>query len=103
MTMISQNRAARGAERIDVLDGWRAVSVAIVIFSHLILESSLSIREDTSFEARKIYIPLFQGLGYVGVEILFFISGFVICRGLLNEAELFHRISWSAFYVRRAF
>jgi len=65
--------------------------------------SSLSIESYPSVEARQIFTPLFEGLGYVGVEIFFVISGFVICRGLLSETETFHRISLSAFYVRRSF
>ncbi len=91
------------AERIDVLDGWRTFSVSLVIFSHIITWSSLSIVNYPSVEARRIFNPLFEGLGYVGVDIFFVISGFVICRGLLGEMETFHRISLSAFYVRRSF
>jgi peptidoglycan/LPS O-acetylase OafA/YrhL len=93
----------REANRIDVLDGWRTFSVSLVIVSHVLIWSSLSIGGYQSVEARQIFTPLIEGLGYVGVEIFFVISGFVICRGLLRELETFHRISLSAFYVRRSF
>jgi peptidoglycan/LPS O-acetylase OafA/YrhL len=85
-----------------VLDGWRTISVALVIMSHILLGSSVRISGHSSIAA-KFYIPLLVGLGYVGVDVFFVISGFVICRGFMKEIELFHRISLPAFYVRRSF
>jgi peptidoglycan/LPS O-acetylase OafA/YrhL len=97
------DKVSQTSGRIDVLDGWRTISVLLVIFSHLVLQSSIGISHHSNFLARKIYIPLFEGLGYVGVDIFFVISGFVICRGFIHESEAFNRISLSAFYVRRSF
>jgi peptidoglycan/LPS O-acetylase OafA/YrhL len=102
MQRISLCAAPGALQRVKVLDGWRTVSITLVISSHLILWSNLSIKNYTGFAAKTILIPLVEGLGYAGVEIFFFISGFVICRGLIYESESYHRISLSAFYVRRA-
>src|SRR4051794_21369447 len=40
--------------------------------------------------------------GYVGVDVFFVISGFLITRQLLGELEARGRISFAAFYARRA-
>jgi peptidoglycan/LPS O-acetylase OafA/YrhL len=86
--------AERGG-RIGVLDGWRAVSVTMVIVGHLLHFSS--IRIDT---------PIAHAMdqyAYLGVQIFFVISGFVICRGFIKERAEFGRVSLAAFYVRRFF
>lgn len=80
--------------RIDSIDGWRAISVALVIAGHLFAYSSI-----------KIYPPLAEmlaSLSRLGVQIFFVISGFVITRGFMTEFAKHGRISLSAFYVRRA-
>ena len=66
--------------RPDV-EGLRAVAVTIVVLSHL------------SF-----------GLpgGYVGVDVFFVISGFLITRQLVNEYASTGKISFKGFYSRRA-
>jgi peptidoglycan/LPS O-acetylase OafA/YrhL len=70
--------------RIDAIDGWRAISVAMVIAGHIVNFSA--VRDHTSVET----------FGGLGVQIVFVMSGFVITRGLL-------RISLQGFYVRRVF
>ena len=80
--------------RIDVLDGWRAVSVALVIISHLLNYSSLR---------GWPYAHFLIQYGALGVQIFFVISGFVICRGFIRETAEFGRISLTAFYARRFF
>jgi len=83
--------------RIDVLDGWRAISVALVVLSHLIGESALNI----------YFSPDFRGIalnyGQIGVEFFFAISGFVICSGLIREEASAGSVSLRGFYIRRAF
>jgi peptidoglycan/LPS O-acetylase OafA/YrhL len=66
--------------RPDV-EGLRAVAVTIVVLSHL------------SFG--------FPG-GYVGVDVFFVISGFLITRQLVNEYNSTGKISFKGFYSRRA-
>ena len=68
------------AHRYDV-DGLRAVAVLAILAFHLGL---------AGFPA-----------GFIGVDIFFVISGFVITRGLLVEIER-GKFSVKQFYVRRA-
>jgi len=67
---------------VPSLDGIRAVSVGLVVASHLGLGS---------------FVP-----GGLGVTIFFFISGFLITRQLLAERAGTGRVRIGAFYVRRA-
>jgi peptidoglycan/LPS O-acetylase OafA/YrhL len=76
--------------RIDAIDGWRAISIALVIAAHL---GFSSIRFG-SFGS-------ISGFGGLGVQIFFVISGFVIARGFLKEISTNGRVSVPAFYVRR--
>jgi peptidoglycan/LPS O-acetylase OafA/YrhL len=78
--------------RILVLDGWRAISVSLVIGTHLALYSSIALNSSFRFT---------NPWGNLGVQIFFVISGFVICRGFLREQMDYKRISIAAFYVRR--
>jgi peptidoglycan/LPS O-acetylase OafA/YrhL len=86
------------SERIKELDGWRAVSVLLVIGSHF-----------ASF--RQIHLSLFSytasravnWAGNLGVSVFFFISGFVICRLFLFEEKRFRSVSVRGFYIRRVF
>jgi peptidoglycan/LPS O-acetylase OafA/YrhL len=94
--------AANPGRRIDALDGWRTISILLVIFSHLLLYSSIHISNGGQI-ARLVYIPILDELGFLGVKIFFVISGFVICRGLLQERVRLGRISLFGFYIRRVF
>jgi peptidoglycan/LPS O-acetylase OafA/YrhL len=89
--------------RIKVLDGWRTLSVALVIFSHALLFSGTMRLDPSGFAAREIFIPIVPSLGALGVDIFFVISGFVICRGFLKEVDETGRVSLPAFYTRRFF
>nr|WP_296068193.1 acyltransferase family protein [uncultured Actinoplanes sp.] len=64
------------------IEGLRAVAVLLVVLGHAGL-------------------PLVHG-GYVGVDVFFVISGFLITTLLLREAEQTGRISVTRFYARRA-
>lgn len=81
--------------RIDKIDGWRFWAVCAVIISHLISHSQYS-----STIGSKIYV---EQIGLLGVEVFFFISGFVICAALIKEMKTFGRFSIKAFYIRRCF
>src|SRR4051812_9277284 len=90
------DKLGASSSRIAVLDGWRAVSVGFVIVSHLIGASGLGPLLPNQAQ-------LMGGLGYLGVSIFFYISGFVICAGLLREHDEIDRFSIRAFYIRRIF
>src|SRR5215475_15453003 len=64
------------------IEGLRAVAIVAVLLCHA-------------------GIPLFAG-GYVGVDVFFVISGFLITRLLLGELDRHGTISLRRFYARRA-
>jgi len=69
------------------IDGLRAISILLVLFFHF----ELTINDQI----------LFKG-GYIGVDIFFVISGYLITKILLNEYKLTKTISFTGFYKRRA-
>lgn len=76
-------------ERLEGLDGWRAISALMVVAAHLQLYSSM-----------KFAAPFIDtDYGKLGVQFFFGISGFVICRGFMREGD----VNLPAFYVRRFF
>jgi len=81
------------SSRIPSLDGWRAISIVIVILSHFEFATGFS---KTLAPA---WVRLFQG--DLGVRIFFVISGFLITYLLLVEAERTGRPSLKQFYIRR--
>jgi peptidoglycan/LPS O-acetylase OafA/YrhL len=86
--------------RIPSLDGARAISIALVILSHLQVLSSVPViwRLDTGDLTH--YAP-FLDYGNLGVRVFFVISGFLITHLLLTERERTGRIDLGAFYARR--
>ena len=75
--------AHRPMGHLPVLDGLRGVAIAIVFLVHL-------------------YSPLFPG-GGSGVMLFFVLSGFLITKLALEEADRTGGLSLSQFYVRRVF
>jgi peptidoglycan/LPS O-acetylase OafA/YrhL len=80
--------------RIPSLDGLRAISIALVIISHL-------------SGTRNFIVPQrvagFFALGELGVRVFFVISGFLITGLLLRELEVNRTIHLRKFYFRRTF
>ena len=76
--------------RIPSLDGLRAISITLVILSHLVKWKHASL-EFSSAD------------GELGVRVFFVLSGYLITMLLLREQERSSTISLSNFYVRRAF
>jgi peptidoglycan/LPS O-acetylase OafA/YrhL len=74
--------AASGAFRVPGLDGIRALAVTTVIVFHLLPGTLIG--------------------GYLGVDIFFVVSGFLITTLLLRERATTGRISLRGFWVRRA-
>ena len=69
------------------LDGLRALSVFMVITAHT--------HGPAGFTR---FLP-----GWLGVDVFFALSGFLIMTLLIRENRLFGRVDLSAFYIRRAF
>ncbi|WP_028047127.1 acyltransferase family protein [Cellulomonas sp. URHE0023] len=74
--------AAVGMPRLPGLDGIRALAVAGVVIYHL-------------------GAPWMRG-GFLGVDVFFVLSGYLITTLILDEVELTGRFSFRQFYVRRA-
>ncbi|WP_422950979.1 acyltransferase family protein [Undibacterium sp. TC4M20W] len=74
---------AHQSQRLQALDGLRALSIALVFLSHI------------------GFGHLFPG--GLGVTIFFFISGFIITKLMLEEWDTSGRVSIRNFYVRRLF
>jgi peptidoglycan/LPS O-acetylase OafA/YrhL len=74
--------------RIRTLDGWRGIAILLVIAEHAGWEH---------FEHQT-----WAGLGNLGVDIFFVLSGYIITARLIDEREKTSTISLSSFYIRRA-
>jgi peptidoglycan/LPS O-acetylase OafA/YrhL len=74
------------------LDGWRALAVLGVMFTH-----------DYAYHLGSINLYRLQQYGGTGVYLFFAISGILICTRLLEEEALLGRVNLKRFYVRRIF
>lgn len=90
----------KAASRIASLDGARAVSIGLVLLSHLRILRHFPIvwrLADQHFFAYGRYLDL----GNLGVRVFFVISGFLITYLLLEEQRRTGSISLRRFYARR--
>jgi peptidoglycan/LPS O-acetylase OafA/YrhL len=85
---------AHGA-RVPSLDGLRALSITLVILSHLLGTDGFPLGP-RAFGAA-------GDLGFLGVRVFFVISGYLITKLLIAEHAKHGRISLSGFYIRRAY
>jgi peptidoglycan/LPS O-acetylase OafA/YrhL len=81
--------SASSERRIPSLDGLRAISIAMVLLSHLAGTRNFPLRN----------LPV----GELGVRVFFVISGFLITTLLLTEHGRTDDISLRRFYLRRTF
>jgi peptidoglycan/LPS O-acetylase OafA/YrhL len=84
-------------DRIEHIDVWRFLAIALVIFSHIIKFSHPWYKETLPSLVWRA-----EPLRALGVKLFFCISGFVICRGMLKENIKNGTVNMRAFYVRRA-
>jgi peptidoglycan/LPS O-acetylase OafA/YrhL len=87
--------AEKPSAYIPTLDGWRALSIALVILHHSQIQFNIPVLGPL--------LQSFARFGEVGVELFFAISGLLICSRLLDEESTAGHIRVSAFYVRRFF
>jgi peptidoglycan/LPS O-acetylase OafA/YrhL len=87
--------ALKQSTYLPTLDGWRALSIVLVVMHHSQIQ---------------LHVPIFGALlqaigntGEVGVELFFAISGLLICSRLMEEETRFGQISVKSFYLRRCF
>lgn len=76
---------------IPSLDGLRAISITLVLFSHLLGTKHFPVPNHF----------VFSNLGSLGVRVFFVISGFLITGLLLRERQLTGKINLTEFYFRR--
>jgi peptidoglycan/LPS O-acetylase OafA/YrhL len=76
--------------RIPSLDGLRAISITLVVLSHLV-------------KSKHVSLQVAGGYGELGVHVFFVLSGYLITGLLLGEHERTSTIDLREFYVRRAF
>src|SRR3546814_7430644 len=82
LTTPTKQKPAPAAKLRGDIEGLRAIAVGTVLLYH-------------------IGVPTVSG-GYIGVDIFFVISGFLITALLIREGEKTGRISILSFYARRA-
>ena len=76
--------------RIPSLDGLRAISITLVVLSHLV-------------KWKHISLDVLGGYGALGVHVFFVLSGYLITSLLLREYERSSTIRQREFYIRRAY
>lgn len=101
---------SQSVARNELIDGWRGISVLLVIIAHLItyrfpapvsrplFENALS-----SDLVAAVFFRAFSSVGDLGVQFFFIISGFLITTLLISEERRNGQISVGAFYIRRIF
>ncbi|MBZ0232977.1 MAG: acyltransferase [Deltaproteobacteria bacterium] len=82
------------SRRIPSLDGLRAISIVLVLVSHLL--------GTRGFPVGTRAMGAIGDFGYLGVRVFFVISGFLITSLLLAEHAKTRTISLKGFYARRA-
>jgi peptidoglycan/LPS O-acetylase OafA/YrhL len=87
--------ALKPSTYLPTLDGWRALSITLVVLHHSQIQSPIPILGPL--------LQLLAHVGEVGVELFFAISGFLICSRLLDEESRGGQISVKGFYLRRVF
>jgi peptidoglycan/LPS O-acetylase OafA/YrhL len=85
--------AAAAATRIPALDGWRAISILLVIAGHLV-----NYRYQSGPPS-----PVAGYLAVMGVKVFFVISGFLIAGLALSEEAATGTLSMKGFYRRRIY
>ena len=80
--------------RIPLLDGWRAVAIALVLVHHVV---------QGFYPTQDGYAGDITRYGAFGVDIFFGLSGLLITRLLLEEWNATGSFHLQRFYVRRAF
>jgi peptidoglycan/LPS O-acetylase OafA/YrhL len=117
-TRMVENQSAESRSRLSAIDQWRGVSVLLVIVHHLVIfrfVHQLNVEYRLSDlvhhpalinlpdAARRMFYLWAHGIGPLGVQIFFVISGYIITRLLIREREKTGEVCLKCFYIRRAF
>lgn len=82
--------------RITVIDGWRAISICMVLAGHVCMHYDKALGLTYPFTKIQLFAK-------AGVYLFFFISGFVICNSLIAEQQQQGKVSVAGFFIRRLF
>lgn len=82
-------------ERFQYIDGIRGIAILLVFLAHL---SAGVFPHDIRFSE---HFSFFEGGGFVGVQLFFALSGYLITKNLLSEHNRFGNIRFKLFYLRR--
>jgi peptidoglycan/LPS O-acetylase OafA/YrhL len=93
---LQQGEPPRESKRIPELDGLRGLAIFVVILCHYIADGPVGPRHSLAARAGEVL-----GLGTVGVDLFFILSGFLI-GGILLNSRLSPRY-YRTFYLRRFF
>ncbi len=85
---------SRMSQKLPSLDGWRAVSVSLVLLDHC--------KYTAGFPVSLVQLLRPLSVGGLGVRFFFVISGFLITWLLVQEHAKTGKISLRKFYIRRA-
>src|SRR6202046_5819627 len=85
-----QKRILVSTQRIPSLDGLRAISITLVVLSHLV-------------KWKHVSLEVLGSYGALGVHVFFVLSGYLITNLLLREYERSSTINLRDFYIRRAY
>lgn len=91
-------QSVNATPHIPTLDGWRAIAILFVIICH---SSGFWFSPEAIASGNLLYRILHQG--FIGVDIFFGISGFLICTRILDDEKVAGFISLKRFYIRRTF
>jgi len=98
----------QSTRRDAVIDGWRGISVLMVIVGHLFAYRAKGLYPIDALNALGLSLgsrsfAIISSLGTLGVCFFFMISGYLITTLLVAEERKRDRVSLKAFYVRRVF
>lgn len=96
--MINDKSNQFSTEYLPTLDGWRAIAIILVLFSHGFESFYLFLDISPANYAEEI-----RKIGLLGVQIFFGLSGLLITTKLLQEENRNGSVSLKGFYWRRAF
>lgn len=92
--VVTLSDTAQRGTKLPSLDGWRALSIALVLTGHSVMTD----RFPSQFET----VTRWVGQADLGVRMFLVISGFLITYLLLREERATGRIDLRRFYARRA-
>lgn len=96
------SKQGSGAERNETLDVIRGVAVMLVILHHIVIIQKPAHSNIFLTVIRSFFSPFVRG-GWIGVDLFFVLSGFLVSGLLFKEYKKIQRVNAFRFLVRRGF